>query len=123
MNYENPKISIYVGGGKSTLIELERHKAPIIVERIIRELPVEAMMTKLGNYALIQLSIKAPLERRTYVFKEGEVAYDPMQQALLIFLMNGHGRFTPAGKVLKGLDVIKNALTPRPVKISLHESS
>jgi len=98
---------------------LERHKAPLIVERLMKVLPTEVMFARLGDYVLLQFSVEAWVERDVKKFNIGDVAYDPMQRAILIFISEGYGRFKSIGRVLKGLDILKNVPSPMPVTVEL----
>ena len=98
-------------------IELERFRSPVVIERIMREVPTEVFLARLGNYVVLQFSVGGWVEREYRRFEPGDVAYDPMQRALLVFIAPYKGRYTLVGKVTKGLDVFRNAPSPAPVKI------
>ncbi len=100
-------------------ILLERHKAPLIVERLLKTLPTEVIFANLGSYVVLQLSIEAWVERSYKKFSPGDVAYDPMQRAIVVFISEGYGRFKPIGKVTSGLEALIKAPSPAPVKVEL----
>jgi len=98
-------------------VELERFRSPLVIERIMREVPTEVFLARLGNYVVLQFSVGGWVERQYREFKPGEVAYDPMQRALLVFIAPHKGRYTLVGRVVKGLEVFEKAPSPAPVKV------
>ncbi|GAB4318834.1 MAG: hypothetical protein Kow0069_22070 [Promethearchaeota archaeon] len=77
------------GPKKPLLIRLDRFKSPRTIEHLLRALPLRARGRSLpGNgsiYAAIGVNLKVGVEKRgDLALKRGELAYDPMQDALLL---------------------------------------
>ena len=105
-------------------ITLERSKHPVLVERIeklvaLRTLKVEVIFSNLGTYAILQVSISSPPAREEKTFKPGDVAYDPIHRALMIFLENSKGRFIELGKVTANMEIIEKIPSPSFVTLEI----
>jgi len=105
-------------------ITLERSKNPVLVERIeklvaLRTLRVEVIFSNLGTYAVLQVSISSPPAREEKTFIPGDVAYDPIHRALVIFLENAKARFIPLGKVTNNMEIIEKVPSPSFVTLEI----
>lgn len=105
-------------------ITLERSKHPVLVERIekliaLRTLRVEVIFSNLGAYAILQVSVPSPPAREEKAFKPGDVAYDPIHRALMIFLENSKGRFIELGRVTNNMEIIEKIPSPSFVTLEI----
>ncbi len=113
MALENIKISIqFVGQGELTA-EIERHKSPQTLHKLIRRMPFKARgrfyIRNDKIFMAHNIGLKAgPEKAKVEELKKGDVVYEPQQDAVLIALESGS---TPTivnflGSVTEGKDLL-----------------
>jgi hypothetical protein len=91
-----------------------KHLAPVTVNAILHELPINARVTIYPKaMACLLTGIKAGVEKQRFEFTKGEVAFLAANGSLCFFMANAKSQspLNPIGKVTENLEVLGN-LTP-----------
>ncbi len=118
-------VNITLLGIGTLKLELYRALAPLTVQKLTQAMPVQSRAIKRPKELHIPLKdIIAASEHEKIVFDKGEVAFDPRNSELLIFLEDEPSTIEPynhVGKVISGLDLVNKARLSVGVNIELEK--
>ena len=116
-------INITLLGIGNVKLELYRALAPLTVQKLAQALPTQSRAIKRPKELHIPLKhVIAGAEHEKIVFDRGEVAFDPRNSELLIFLEDEPSTIEPynyVGKVVSGLDLVEKTRLSVGVNIEL----
>jgi uncharacterized protein len=98
--------------GKSKLeCELKRHLSPKTVGIIMRSLPLDGNAHFMGqNIVYFETKVNSGIERQKKEFKKGDIAFTPAGSSICLFVSDvvTSKPLTPIGKILAGVDALKD---------------
>jgi len=103
--------------------ELIRFTAPLIVEEILRKLPIEGRAALWKEEVYFEIPVKMGAEKSTQKVEAGTIAYWPMGSALCIF----YGKTQPyspvsiVGKITKNLELFKSVKSGVKIRVEKNQ--
>jgi len=110
---EIEKYTVYVknNGDVISKLELNRWGNPLLVEKIIRLLPSKFLVFILRNKILLKIGIPQAASKKLYKHQRGDVSYDPLQEALVIYTEEEQDNLENIGRVIEGLENLEKVKT------------
>lgn len=92
-------------------LELNRWSSPLLVEKIVRILPSKFLVFTLGNKILFKIGIPHAVNKKLHKHQRGDISYDPLQAALVIYTKEEQDNLENIGKVIEGLENLEKVRT------------
>lgn len=118
-NLERYIIILMNNGSEISKIELVRHLSPILIERIVRSLPIKAYTLSSSNRIILNINIPYASQKKKTQHEAGDVSYDALNKSLIIYFEKYEDDFENIGRVIEGLDNLKNLKTGFLVTLKL----
>jgi len=117
------KCSATIRGKGSAVVSLYRHLAPLTVDAIGWELPMDSRVSMQQSMVSMFTSIKVGVEKPRLAFSKGEVAFLASGGLLCFFLgeVKSAMPLNPVGKVDSGLEVLASLRPGDVIKLAKEE--
>ncbi|HLI45972.1 MAG TPA: hypothetical protein VKU94_02125 [Geobacterales bacterium] len=100
-------------------IELIRHLNPILIERIVRVLPLSSFILVLKDRILLKVTANYGVAKKKTIHEVGDVAFDSLNSAIIIYTDKSVDEFENIGKVKEGLENLYKLKTGNLVLLKL----
>ncbi len=114
-------INLLYEGNVICKLEMIRYLSPILIERIVRALPIKGLVLVSKNKVLINIPIAYGLSKGKFNHEEGNVAYDAFNKALIIYLGSEADNLENIGRVSEGLSNLSKLKTGMFVTLDLEK--
>jgi len=101
-------INIFYEQSLLSKLSLTRQSEPLLIERIIKALPLTSSLLKLNDKILLPINVQYKSSKKINKHTEGEISFDPINKALVIYLASKEDNYERIGYVLEGLENLKN---------------
>ena len=110
---EIEKYTVYVKTNSEIIskLELNRWSNPLLVEKIIRNLPSKFLVFILGSKILFKIGIPQASARKIYKHQKGDISYDPLHESLVIYTKEEQDHLENIGKVIEGMENLEKIKT------------
>jgi len=85
-------------------LELIRHLNPILIERIVRSLPVSSFILVFKDRILLKIGTSYAVTKKKTEHVEGDISFDSLNNALVIYTERTVDDLETIGKVREGLE-------------------